>query len=521
MPVPPIVNENPAASKSDPVAAGIYSPGASSKEKPPVRNIRYKTHNRKRSLPMAWSWLRKVGSKRVGRVVRPGLWAERLEARDTPAGLLASAVLPGNAPVVAVFDPTTNQQTLTINAFDPSFTGGVNVAVGDVTGDGTPDVVAGAGAGGGPTVEVFDGTTGALLKTLTAGDASSRAGVSVATADVTGDGKAEIVVGSILNGTPVVQVLSYADGSVLNSFSVFPGAASVSVAAGDVNGDGTPDVIAGAGTGGGPQVTAFDGNTCTVIFNRFAFEDTFRGGVGVSAADLNGDQKADVIVGAGATGGPHVAVFSGADQSVMRSFFAADDAARDGVRATGYTTGTGTPQLVTVAGTGPLKAFDGTTLAPVAPPSMPGLPAGPIAVSTGTGTGGSTGGTTVTDDSGMTNVLPDVNDPRWVVQSDGLKVWNVQTGSGTPVAAGSTLGVFYTGWLKTGAVFDSARSPKAPASFPLANLIQGWKEGLIGMQPGGIRRLYVPAALGYGSQAQGSIPANSDLVFEIKLASVS
>jgi hypothetical protein len=61
----------------------------------------------------------------------------------------------GGGPHVKVYG---SDHTLRFNfyAYDPTFTGGVSVAVGDVTGDGTPDVVTGAGAGGGPHVKVFD-----------------------------------------------------------------------------------------------------------------------------------------------------------------------------------------------------------------------------------------------------------------------------------------------------------------------------------------------------------------------------
>jgi hypothetical protein len=481
---------------------------------------------------MPWSWRRKVESNRAGRAARPALRAEQLETRDTPAGLLAASVNPGNPSVIAVYDATTQEQAFSINAF-ASFTGGVNVAVGDLDGDGADEIIAGAGSGGAPTVNIFS-AKGVLLKTLTVGDEATRAGVSVATADFDGDGKSDILVGTMQNGQPLVEVLRFSDGSVIRSFTPFAGAQAVSVAAGDVNGDGAPDVIAGAGTGGGPEVIAFDGKTGAVLLHQFAFEDTFHGGVVLSSADLNGDGKADVIVGAGVTGGPRIVVFSGSNGTVLQNFFASDEAARNGVRATAYKGGSGSTELVTVAGSGPLQAFDGSTLAAVTPPSTSGLPYGPIALSTSTGgtsggtttggtpTGGTpTGGTSLTDDSGLTNSLPPVNDPSWRTQPDGLKIWDVQTGSGTAVTATSKIGVFYTGYLTDGTVFDSVRSPKAPASFTLSGLIQGFQEGLIGMQPGGIRRLFIPAALGYGSTPQGSIPANSDLVFEIKLVSVS
>jgi hypothetical protein len=125
-------------------------------------------------------------------------------------------------------------------------------------------------------------------------------------------------------------------------------------------------------------------------------------------------------------------------------------------------------------------------------------------------------------DAGMTNTMPDPNAPNWVaVGTQGLKSWDVVAGSGTPVAAGQSITVFYTGWLASnGTKFDSRRSPAAPATFALSGLIQGWQQGIPGMKPGGIRRLFVPAALGYGATGSGStVPPNADLVFEIKLIS--
>src|SRR5262249_34534120 len=126
---------------------------------------------------------------------------------------------------------------------------------------------------------------------------------------------------------------------------------------------------------------------------------------------------------------------------------------------------------------------------------------------------------TVVDDSGMTNTMPATNDSHWVSGANGLKTWDVVTGSGTPVATGDKVTVFYTGWLASnGTKFDSRRSPAAPANFALGNLIQGWQQGLIGMKPGGIRRLFIPAALGYGAAGSPpNVPPNADLVFEIKL----
>src|SRR5207248_442428 len=82
-------------------------------------------------------------------------------------------------------------------AFDPSFTGGVSVRAGDVNGDGRADVVTGAGAGGGPHVQVFSGVDLSVLQSFFAFDPSFTGGVFVGVADMDGDGRAEVVAGGV------------------------------------------------------------------------------------------------------------------------------------------------------------------------------------------------------------------------------------------------------------------------------------------------------------------------------------
>ena len=78
-------------------------------------------------------------------------------------------------------------------AFDPGFAGGVHVATGDVDGDGRADIITGAGAGGEPRVRVFSGVDGAMLSDFLAFDPGFAGGVHVATGDVDGDGRADII----------------------------------------------------------------------------------------------------------------------------------------------------------------------------------------------------------------------------------------------------------------------------------------------------------------------------------------
>lgn len=90
---------------------------------------------------------------------------------------------------------------------------------------------------------------------------------------------------------------------------------------------------------------------------------------------------------------------------------------------------------------------------------------------------------------------------------------------GRTVQEGDTLRVHYTGTLSDGTQFDSSKNPgREPFEFVVGGrVIQGWNQGVIGMKKGEIRKLSIPSSLGYGAMANGSIPANSDLFFEIEL----
>ncbi len=105
----------------------------------------------------------------------------------------------------------------------------------------------------------------------------------------------------------------------------------------------------------------------------------------------------------------------------------------------------------------------------------------------------------------------------------GLIIETLATGSGPVATAGNTVSVHYTGWLTNGTKFDSSRDRNEPFKFRLGagQVIPGWDEGVAGMQPGGKRRLTVPAQLAYGSRgAGGVIPPNAVLIFEVELLSI-
>lgn len=137
----------------------------------------------------------------------------------------------------------------------------------------------------------------------------------------------------------------------------------------------------------------------------------------------------------------------------------------------------------------------------------------------------------VTTNAGTTGVLPDTTATTFRdVGTAGLRVQDVVVGQGAAATAGQNVSVFYTGFLTNGTSFDGNRD-RTPISFPLVTadpargvngVIAGFNEGIQGMQPGGVRNIFIPAALGYGAAGQPpSIPPDADLVFEVKLLSAS
>ena len=284
-------------------------------------------------------------------------------------GTILAGPGPGGHPHARIFRPDGSPEATSFFPFLVPFRGGVRVAVGDVNGDGVADLVFGAGPGGGPHVRVVSGANPAVeLANFFAFSAAFTGGVFVAAGDVNGDGRADIIVGAGPGGGPHVRVFSGADLTELYSFFAFAPTfgGGVRVAAGAVNGDGRADIIVGAGPGGGPHVRVFSGADLTELHSFFAFAPTFTGGVFVAAGDLNGDGRADIVVGAGPGGGPHVRAFDGTNLATLANFFAYVPTFTGGVRvAVGDATGDRQPDILIGPGPGGgphVRAFSGSGL---------------------------------------------------------------------------------------------------------------------------------------------------------------
>ncbi len=312
--------------------------------------------------------------------------------------------------------------------YGAGYTGGVSVAVGDINGDGYLDVVTGQ-LSGAAEVKVYDGKSlvagtfdsanpdASLITHFMAYDPSYHVGVNVAVGDVNGNGFDDIVTGAVA-GNPHVKVYSGLDianksfrpdqpeTSLLTSFFAYglQFNIGVNVAVGDINGDGFADIVTGA-TAGNPHVKVYDGAAMArdnvgfqaenhILSQFFAYGLQFNIGVNVAVGDVNGDGYGDIITGASA-GNPHVKVFDGksltggtaADNSVIDQFFAYGLQFNVGaaVAATDFD-GDGMAEILTGASTGTphFRVVHGNATGVVPPALFEGIPAdfqGGLAVS--------------------------------------------------------------------------------------------------------------------------------------------
>jgi hypothetical protein len=260
-------------------------------------------------------------------------------------------------------------------AYDPSFRGGVNVALGDTDGNYDDNIITGAGPGGGPNVRVFNADGSDTGVSFMAYPASFHGGVNVAAVDIDGDGVAEIVTVPA-TGPPRVRVYS-GTGQLLQDWTA-PGFtnAGLHVARGAELGVDGGDLILLSQVSGAPAtIRAFnpDGTVATAFNTLHPFGSVFAGGASVSRAEFRGSASGvnvpagDEIITAGGPGSaPMVRTFQRKPDGSyvnLATFNAYSQSFKGGVEVAACNSDGGDDEVVTAPTSGGpalIRTFDST-----------------------------------------------------------------------------------------------------------------------------------------------------------------
>ena len=214
----------------------------------------------------------------------------------------------GLPPEIKVMDTEGNLET-SFMAYVEHFKGGVNMAVGDIDGDGYNEIVTAPMAGGGPHIKIFN-SHGALIKEFFAYGAGFTGGVNLAVGDVNGDGKDEIVTAPMSAGGPHVRVFNHLGHAISQFFAYdkdFRG--GVNLAVGDVTNNGKAEIITAPASGHKPEIRVFD-HKRRVKGSFLAYDAGMTKGVKLTVGDVNSDHWNEIITTPGRGVSPQIRLFS-------------------------------------------------------------------------------------------------------------------------------------------------------------------------------------------------------------------
>lgn len=226
-----------------------------------------------------------------------------------------------NGAFARVFSASGDVKRTGFFSYDSDYLGGLQVVTYDLNGDGEPETVTADDS------QVFVYTSDGDLRTsFYPYNSDYGNGINIAVGDLENDGSVEIVTGTQAGGGAHVRVFN-ADGVLINPGffaydEVYRGGVNVTI--GDLNNDGYSEIICGAGVGGGPHVRIFNKNGDLINPGFFAYDEAFRGGVHVAAADLDGDGVDEIVTGPGLGGAPEIRVYDKDGNLLEEPFWALD-----------------------------------------------------------------------------------------------------------------------------------------------------------------------------------------------------
>lgn len=215
---------------------------------------------------------------------------------------------PGLAPEIIIMDDKGELEDLFL-AYGSNFKGGVNLAVGDVDNDGQDEIITAPMAGGGPHIRIFN-RYGKLQSEFFAYDAHFFGGVNIAVGDVNGDGKKEIITAPMAGGGPQVRVFDN-NGSLISEFFAYEDSftGGINLATGDVNKDDVDEIIVAPLSNREPEVRVF--NYKNILKAKFfAYEETMTDGMDITVGDVNYDSWPEIIVVPAKSYSPQIKLFS-------------------------------------------------------------------------------------------------------------------------------------------------------------------------------------------------------------------
>ena len=110
--------------------------------------------------------------------------------------------------------------------------------------------------------------------------------------------------------------------------------------------------------------------------------------------------------------------------------------------------------------------------------------------------------------------------PGVITTASGLQYQVITQGTGIKPTLVDTFVAHYRGTLLNGTEFDASYNKGQPLTWPVSNVVGGWKEGLQLMSVGSKYKFWIPYNLGYGVMGQGQIPGGAMLTFELELLDV-
>jgi len=233
-----------------------------------------------------------------------------------------------NGSFIRVFDAKGNSQRNGFFLYENEFRGGNVISKEDINKDNKYEIIVADAS----KITIYDENKN-VLNTFYPYGTKYTSGINYDLADLDGDGNKEIITGTLRGYAPLVKIFDN-KGKVINSgFYAYAKSftSGVNVAVCDFKGNGEKSIVTGAGYMGGSSVKIFNTNG-KLLGAAYAYAKTFKGGVYVACGDINGDNKDEIITGAGYSGTPQVRIFDNKFKDVGKSFWAYEQTSKNGVR---------------------------------------------------------------------------------------------------------------------------------------------------------------------------------------------